>query len=202
VNSFSIVLIDIGINIARVCCEEEKALLKIEKIDKHNFKDIPSPCKYCLYWQTSGPFDEKMLKPEMEREKQEWFKKVIREFGNCAFIAYSSGVPIGFIQYALARFFPRVEEYTSGPPSEDAVFLACLYIANKEARRKGLGTAMLRDLLAEFRKRKFKAVETFAGKKSENNPSGPIELYLKNGFKTKNDNHDFPLVRFYFEHNR
>jgi len=202
VNSFSIVLIIIGINITRVCCEEEKALLKIEKVDKHNFKDIPNPCKYCLYWQTSGPFDEKMLKPEMEREKQEWFKKVIKEFGNCAFIAYFSGAPIGFIQYALARFFPRVKEYASGPPSEDTVFLTCLYIANKEARRKGLGTAMLRDLLAEFRKRKFKAVETFAGKKSENNPSGPIELYLKNGFKTKNDNNDFPLVRFDFEHNR
>jgi len=196
VNSFSIVLIDIGINIARVCCEEEKALLKIEKVDRNNFKDIPSPCKYCLYWQTSLPFDEKMLKPEIELEKQEWFKKVIREFGNCAFIAYSSGVPIGFIQYASIGFFPRVEEYASGPPSEDAVFLACLYIADKEARRKGLGTAMLKGLLAEFRKRKFKAVETFAGKKSENNPSGPLELYLKRGFKIKNDKDDFPLVRF------
>jgi len=202
VNSFSIVLIDIGINIARVCCEEEKALLKIEKVDRNNFKDIPSPCKYCLYWQTILPFDEKMLKPEIEREKQEWFKKVIREFGNCAFIAYSSGVPIGFIQYASIGFFPRVEEYASGPPSEDAVFLACLYIANKEARRKGLGTAMLKELLAKLRTRKFEAVETFAGKKSEINPSGPIELYLKNGFKIKNDKDDFPLVRFDFKHNR
>jgi GNAT superfamily N-acetyltransferase len=195
VNSFSIVLTDININTARVCCEEEKALLKIEKIDKHNFKDTPSPCKYCLYWQTSVPFDEKMLKPEMECEKREWFKKVIKEFGTCSFIAYFSNVPIGFIQYAPAKFFPRIKEYASGPPSEDAVFLACLYIANKEARRKGLGTAMLKELLAELGKRKFEAVETFAGKKSENNPSGPLELYLKHGFKIKNDKDDFPLVR-------
>jgi len=171
-------------------------LPKIEKVDKHNLKDIPSPCKYCLYWQTSVPFDEKMLRPEMQREKQEWFKKVIREFGNCGFITYFSGVPIGFIQYAPPEFFPRVEGYASGPPSEDAVFLACLYVANKEARRKGLGTAMLQGLLAELGKTKFKAVETFAGKKSENNPSGPLELYLKHGFKIKNDKDDFPLVRF------
>jgi len=202
VNSFSIVLIDIGINIARVCCEEEKALLKIEKVDRNNFKDIPSPCKYCLYWQTSDPFDEKTLKPEMEREKREWFSKVIREFGNCGFIAYSSGVPIGFVQYAPPRFFPRVKEYASGPPNEDVVFLACLYIANKEVRGKGLGTAMLRELLAELRKGKFKAVETFARENSVDNPSGPVELYLKNGFEIKNDNNDFPLVRFDFEHNR
>jgi GNAT superfamily N-acetyltransferase len=170
-------------------------LLKIQKIAKHNFKDIPSPCKYCLYWQTSVPFDEKMLELEMQREKQEWLKKVIREFGNCGFIAYFSGVPIGFIQYAPANFFPRIKEYTSGPPSEDAVFLACLYIAKKEARRKGLGTTMLEELLAELRRRKFKAVETFAGKKSENNPSGPLRLYLKHNFKIKKDNNDFPLVR-------
>jgi GNAT superfamily N-acetyltransferase len=196
VNNFSIVLIDIGINIARVCCEEEKVLLKIEKVDKRNFKDISSPCKYCLYWQTSVPFDEEMLKPEMEREKREWFSKVIRDFGNCGFIAYFRGVPMGFIQYASIGFFPRIEEYASGPPSEDAVFLACLYIADKEARGKGLGTAMLKELLAELRKRKFEAVETFAGKKSENNPSGPLELYLKCGFKIRNDKDDFPLVRF------
>jgi len=171
-------------------------LLKIEKVDEHNFKGIPSSCRYCLYWQTSGPFDEKMLKPEIEHKKQEWFSEVIREFGNCGFIACFSGVPIGFIQYASTEFFPRAEEYASGPPSEDAVFLSCLYIANKGARGKGLGTAMLEELLAELRKRKFKAVETFAGKKSENNPSGPLELYLKHGFKIKNDKGDFPLVRF------
>jgi GNAT superfamily N-acetyltransferase len=170
-------------------------LLKTEKIEERNFKDIPGPCKYCLYWQTSAPFDEKMLKPEMESEKREWFSKVIREFGNCGFIAYFSDVPIGFIQYAPARFFPRIKEYASGPPSEDAVFLACLYIANKEARRKGLGTAMLKELLAELRKRKFKAVETFAGKKLENNPSGPLRLYLKHGFNIKKDKDDFPLLR-------
>ena len=134
--------------------------------------------------------------PEMQHEKREWIKKVTREFGNCSFIAYFSGVPIGFIQYAPPEFFPRIKEYASGPPSEDAVFLACLYIANKEACGKGLGTAMLKELLAEFRKRKVKAVETFARKNSENNPSDPLELYLKHNFKIIKDEDDFPLVRF------
>jgi ribosomal protein S18 acetylase RimI-like enzyme len=170
-------------------------LLKIEKVDKDNFKDVPSPCRHCLYWQAGVPFDEKK-KLEMEREKREWLNKVIREFGNCAFTAYFSGVPIGFIQYAPPNFFPQVKEYASGPPSEDAVFLACLYITKKESRRKGLGTAMLKELLAELKQRKIKAVETFARKNSENNPSGPLELYLKHNFKIKNDEDDFPLVRF------
>ena len=55
---------------------------------------------------------------------------------------------------------------------------------------------MLEKLIAELRKRKFKAVETFARKNSENNPSGPLELYLKHNFEIKNDRDEFPLVRF------
>jgi len=131
----------------------------------------------------------------MEHKKLEWFNKATREFGNCGFIAYFNGVPIGFIQYAPTKFFPRVEDYASGPPSEDAVFLACLYISNKKARGKGLGTAMLENLVAELRKRGFKAVETFARKDSESNPSGPLGLYLKHNFKIKNNKDNFPLVR-------
>ena len=182
--------------VARV--KEEKTVFRMETVGKDNFKDIPSPCNCCLYWQTSDPIDEKTLKPEMEHKKLEWFNKATKEFGNCGFIAYFNGVPTGFIQYAPPRFFPQVKEYASGPPSKDAVFLACLFVVSKEARGKGVGTAMLRGLLAELRKRKFKAVETFGRKNSENNPSGPLELYLKHDFKIKSDKDDFPLIRFEF----
>lgn len=173
-------------------------MFNIEKVDEGNFKDIPHPCRYCLYWQTTGPFDQKMLKPEMGREKREWFNKVVREFGNCASIAYFNSVPTGFIQYAPPKFLPRIEEYASGPPSEDAVFLACLYIVNRKARGKKLGTNMLTNLLDELRNRGIGAVETFARKNSQDNPSGPLELYLKHNFKIKKDVDDFPLVRFEF----
>ena len=54
---------------------------------------------------------------------------------------------------------------------------------------------MLKNLITELRERGFKAIETFARKSSENNPSGPLELYLKNNFEIENDKDDFPLVR-------
>ena len=171
-------------------------MFKIERLIGDNFRDIPNPCGHCLYWQTIGPFNEKESKPEMMHRKQEWFHKAIREFGNCGFIACLDMIPIGFIQYAPTRFLPRVKDYASGPSSEDAVFLACLYIADEKSRGRGLGTLMLEKLIAELRKRKFKAVETFARKNSENNPSGPLELYLKHNFEIKNDRDEFPLVRF------
>ena len=173
----------------------EICLPKIESVNKNNFGDIPNPCRQCLYWQTSEPFDEKKLKPEIAQKKREWFNKVAKEFGSCIKIVYFNNVPIGLIQYAPAKFFPRVKEYAAGPPSEDAVFIACLYITNKEVRGKGLGTKMLENFLVEIKERGFKAVETFARKSSVNNPSGPLKLYLKHGFKIKNDKDDFPLVR-------
>jgi GNAT superfamily N-acetyltransferase len=178
---------------------EEICLFKIESVNENNFEDIPSPCKYCIYWQTTEPFDEKMLKPKIEQKKREWLDKVVKEFGSSMKIAYLDDAPIGFMLYAPAKFFPRVKEYAAGPPSKDAVFIACLYIANKEARGKELGTRMLQNLIVELKKRGIKAVETFARKSSENNPSGPLRFYLKHNFKIKNDRNDFPLVRLEFE---
>jgi len=169
-------------------------LLRIEKVGESNFANIPSPCRSCLYWQTSGNYGEEMLKPEMDQKKREWFKNVARDFGSSIKIVYLNGVPIGSMQYAPVRFFPRTSEYASGPPSEDAVFIACLYITSKEARGKGFGTAMLKDLIVELKKRGFKVVETFARESSGDNPSGPMTLYLRQNFEVKNEKDDFPLL--------
>lgn len=170
-------------------------MFRIERLNPENFKNIPNPCNCCLYWLTSGSFEKKASKMERKKKKREWFDRVTTQFGNCGFLAFVDGDPIGFAQYAPSKFFPRVKDYHSGPPSEDSVFLACLYIAEEEERRRGLGTIMLKKLIAELRERGIKAVETFARKSSQNNPSGPIELYLKAGFKIKTDGKDFPLMR-------
>jgi len=45
-------------------------LFKIERLGGDNFRDIPSSCDYCLYWQTFGPFNEKESKPEMMQRKR------------------------------------------------------------------------------------------------------------------------------------
>lgn len=41
----------------------------------------------------------------------------------------------------------------------------------------------------------LRAVETFARRGSPNNPSGPLEFYLKQGFKVKADDEFLPLLR-------
>ena len=50
-------------------------------------------------------------------------------------------------------------------------------------------------MMDELRDRGTGAVETFARRSSADNPSGPIEFYLKHGFAVQKDDSDFPLVR-------
>jgi len=75
------------------------------------------------------------------------------------------------------------------------VLISCLFIAQKEYRGRGLGKQLLQSIIEDLRKRGVKAVETFARKNNPNNPSGPVEFYLKNGFKIHRDDPEYPLMR-------
>jgi GNAT superfamily N-acetyltransferase len=169
-------------------------MLTLKPVTKENIKDIPGYCKQCLYWQTVDA-DKKPPENQTEKIKQNWLLRVQKEEGISGYIAYVNSAPVGYVQLAWARHFPRLKKYTNAVPSKDAVFLACLYIPKRENQNKGYGTQMLRSLIAELRQRGFKAIETFARKSSSENPSGPLGFYLKNGFNVKRDDSDFPLAR-------
>ncbi|MBX5327142.1 MAG: GNAT family N-acetyltransferase [Candidatus Bathyarchaeia archaeon] len=175
-------------------------MLKLVAVNRKNFKDMPKECKRCFYWQTMDKFTGKNLREEKEKKRLEWFIRMKLETGcSGGFIAYQDNTAVGFVQCAPAKYFPNVKEYPSGLPSEDAAFLACLYVPNKENQRKGVGTLILKTGIKQLRQQEFKAVETFARKTSPENPSGPLGFYLKNGFKIKSDDEDFPLVRLALE---
>jgi ribosomal protein S18 acetylase RimI-like enzyme len=90
---------------------------------------------------------------------------------------------------------PLSAKYSSGPPSEDAVLISCLFIAQKEYRGRGLGSLLLQSIIKDLKARELKALETFARKNNPSNPSGPMKFYLKNGFRVFRDDPEFPLMR-------
>jgi hypothetical protein len=165
-------------------------------VTRENFEDIPDYCRRCLYWQSEGDFSAKDMTKEIEQKKLKWFLQMQKETGcSGGFVAYLDKEPIGFVQCAPAKYFPNTKEYRSGPPSEDAAFLACLYVPKEENRRKGLGTLILKTGISQLKQQGFKAIETFARKSSPDNPSGPLEFYLKNEFRIERNDSDFQLVR-------
>ena len=163
--------------------------------DVPSFSGLPYSCKYCLYWESPEDFKKQS---RLDREylldkKTAWVEKVRQEFGDCGKIIYVNEKPAGYAQYALPAFLPYAQNY-SVSPDQDAVLIACLYIA-KQQRVSGLGSQLLRNIVDGLRKRSFKAVETFAGKNTANNTSGPVEFYINNGFSLNKDAEEFALMR-------
>jgi GNAT superfamily N-acetyltransferase len=175
--------------------------LKHENVSQRNlarlptFRLFPYSCQYCAYWESTKDFDEKVAQSEAEQMKRGWFENTSKRFGNCGILVYHNDEPAGYAQYGLPVFFPKVKEYGSGPPSDEAVFLSCLYVPNRELRGIGIGKYMLEIVESDLRRRGYKAIETFARKGSESSPTGPLEFYLKNGFSIITERDEFPLVR-------
>lgn len=178
--------------------------VEIKDITESNLHDIPQPCRGCLYWEFPEDFEKAREDPskvslELIKKKKGWFTQSLKTFGICGKIVYCNNLPVGYAQYAPSTRLPNIASYKSkavGRIEDGTVFLSCLFIAEKSLRGKGIGMELLDSIIADLKKQGFKAIETFARRGSTNNPSGPIELYLKRGFYIKNEaNPDFPLVR-------
>ena len=115
--------------------------------------------------------------------------------GSCGKLLFVGNAVVGYAQYAPAQFLPGAREYPAGPVSEDAVLLACLFIPKPKFRGRGLGSLFLEAILEELSARGIQAVETFARRGSAENPSGPVEFYLRHGFSVLRDDPEFPLLR-------
>ncbi|MBO3840950.1 MAG: GNAT family N-acetyltransferase [Candidatus Brockarchaeota archaeon] len=170
----------------------EENLVEAPEWDEHPFS-----CKYCIYWE----FPEECVEPSGENrgktlaKKVDWLRSARKVFGDCGKLIYVEGKPVGYAQYAPPKMLPRSAEYPAGRPSGDAVLISCLFIAEKEYRRRGLGKKLLQSVIEDLRRRGVKAVETFARRNNPNNPSGPVEFYLKNGFMVLRGDPEFPLMR-------
>ena len=176
--------------------------IAIANLTEQNLRDTPEweappfSCRYCVYWE----FPEECVDPTGEnqdstmRRKADWLRRTSDLFGQCGKIAYVDGVAVGYAQYAPPEFFPNTLGYAAGPASPSAVFISCLFIPQNQFRRLGLGSELLNAILDELRQRGFRAVETFGRKGRADNPSGPVEFYLRHGFRIYRDDAEFPLL--------
>lgn len=181
--------------------------IEIKDINEENLQDIPAFCRGCVHWEFPEEF-KKAKKDQssaqelnLEEKKREWFAQTLKEFGTCGKIVYHKGKPVAYTQFAPSVCLPNLNEYQSkmfGTIEEGVVFLSCLYVADESLRRRGLGNALLKNIISNLKMRGFKSVETIARRGDPNNSSGPLELYIKNGFTFKDKtNPDQPLLRLF-----
>jgi GNAT superfamily N-acetyltransferase len=175
----------------------------IETLTEHNLLNTPEwperpfSCKYCTYWEFPGDSFKaaERVREDIFKRKLSWLRKTTRSFGNCGRILRVSGNSVGYVQYAPACALPKCFDYSAGPTSDGAVLLSCLFISDPKFRRLGLGSSLLKDVCGELKRRGIHAIETFARRTGSNNPSGPVQFYLRNGFRVVRNTSEFPLMR-------
>jgi GNAT superfamily N-acetyltransferase len=150
----------------------------------------PKYCRGCAYWETTGRYPCREARSTAGYRKREWY----RQKGAGGRIAYLDGHCVGYAQYGSPAAFPRVIDYAAGSPSEDALFLGCLFVV-PDARGAGIGRALLEAVEAEAGARGCLAVETFARRGSARNPAGPLAFYLNRGYRVALGDAEYPLVR-------
>ncbi|HNS51551.1 MAG TPA: GNAT family N-acetyltransferase [Anaerolineae bacterium] len=167
--------------------------LEFSALSAGDVADIGSLCQGCVYWELPEEFDQGPSPQQMRRLKEEWLAAhtTSRVVGQ---IAREQGRAVGFIQFGPPELYPQQASYRSGPICPDAILITCLFV-KPEFRRQGLAHRLLALAEAEARQADYSAIETFARRGSSENPSGPIELYLRCGFGVKRDDDEFPLLR-------
>ena len=170
----------------------------IVDISGANYDDIPenftrNSCKSCVYWE-KGNASFSCPIAEKEVSKRNWFNTYSFIHGSCGKLVYHNGKVVAYAQYAPGPTFQMSKMYHTYP-SEDAYLITCLLVA-PGYRHQGFGRILLKSIVDDLRARGVNAVETFARKDSEYNPSGPSRFYNQFGFVTKVDNARLPLLRF------
>lgn len=182
---------------ARRSPSNAESRIRIENVSGSNYHQIPDgdfgfDCKSCLYWEMEWGQSVREVR-EAEAAKRQWFTTSSGFYGPCGKLVYDGDKVVAWAQYAPATCFPRAGGYHTHP-SNDAYLITCLAVA-PSYRHKGVATTLLSTIIRDLEERGVSAIETFAKRNGSNNPSGPVGLYLKNGFKIKADDLELPLLR-------
>lgn len=96
---------------------------KLAPLTKLTLVTAPSVCHECVWWQSRG---------HRRIDKDRWMERFELEFGAFGTVYYDGdGRVLGSMQYGPAPLFPRAYELPAGPPSDDAMLIACAYVVGE-----------------------------------------------------------------------
>ena len=125
---------------------------RLHPVTAVSIRQAPAPCVDCVFWQT---------RDGRTSDKARWAERVEDEWGPWGTLYFAEGDRLlGFIQAAPAEHFPRARDLPAGPPSGDAVLIACAYLVDLAA--PWVVQSLFLSVIGEARDRGVKAIETFA----------------------------------------
>jgi hypothetical protein len=125
---------------------------RLHPVNSISIRHAPAPCVECVFWQARAG---------REVDKVRWAEKVEEDWGAWGTLYVDERDRLlGFIQSAPAEFFPRGLDLPAGPPSRDAVVIACAYLVDLSA--PWVVQSLFLSVIGEARDRGVKAIETFA----------------------------------------
>jgi GNAT superfamily N-acetyltransferase len=108
----------------------------VKDIGEGNIEDIFKVCSH-------SRLDDPLQRTGMEM-KRAWLLRMLEEHGPCTKIAYLDGRPVAQILFYPEEAVPFIPD-----PREGAVVLNCAYNPFPEARGKGAGSSLVRNLAEE-----------------------------------------------------
>lgn len=155
----------------------------------------------CLRWQLDAVARSRVDPGNEAAEVEAWVSGVLREWGSCGRTVLVDDEPVGVAIYAPAAFLPGIAELPTAPPSQDAVVLSGLYVA-EHARGGGLGRMLVQGMAHDLVPRGVAAVEAFGdarGGPSRRPGRGdcllPVDFLGAVGFKTQRAHGTTPRMR-------
>ena len=125
---------------------------RLHPVNTVSIRHAPAPCVGCVFWQG---------REGRSVDKARWADKVEEDWGAWGTLYFDENERLlGFIQAAPAAHFPRGQDLPAGPPSGDAVLIACAYLVDVGA--PWVVQSLFLSVIGEARDRGVKAIETFA----------------------------------------
>ena len=154
-------------------------MIKIENISENNIDDV---FKICSSNRSFAPMDGP-IQEEAREIKRQWLINMLNHHGPCTKIAYIDEKPVAQIQ-----FYPEETIPFNPNPRKDVVHLQCIYSPFPEAQRKGVATALMKNLVDEcnsgLKCMEGRPCSFMVTKQIPYEGDSPLnEFYKKNGFK-------------------
>jgi hypothetical protein len=130
---------------------------RLRPLTRESLQEAPIVCHSCVWWQS---------RTGRRANKDRWIDRAEGDFGPWGSLYYDDdGRVLGSIQYAPATLFPRAQELPAGPPSADAVLVACAYLVDRTS--PWVLQSLFLAAIGEAKDKGAKALETFAYRYAE-----------------------------------